>query len=253
MHSVSRLFRVPSNVISKPRLKGYCPSEHARFIQVARLILIGAPGSGKGTQAVKLHNEYGVQAISSGDLLRKVVAEGGPLGTEVAHQMENGGLVSDKIILQLIQRELDGKVARQKGWVLDGFPRTLPQAEKLDAVLEEMEQPLQAAFYLAIDENVIFDRIKDRWIHAPSGRTYSPWSPPRVEGKDDVTGEPLVKRADDTLETIRLRLQAYHQKTNPVLNYYESKGRLITIPSPNSDVGYARIKEKMQDLLDSWR
>eukprot|EP01114_Cavostelium_apophysatum_P014733 TRINITY_DN3893_c0_g1_i1.p1 TRINITY_DN3893_c0_g1~~TRINITY_DN3893_c0_g1_i1.p1 ORF type:complete len:254 (+),score=35.86 TRINITY_DN3893_c0_g1_i1:108-869(+) len=217
-----------------------------------RLILIGVPGSGKGTQSTKIERDYGSLGISTGQMLRQEISAKSSIGETVQKMMSGGGLVSDDIMLQLIKKELGSEKLKKSGWILDGFPRTVGQASELDKVLDSLHQPLDFIFYLDVPETVIFDRIKERLVHPASGRTYNlSFNPPKVAGKDDITGEPLVKREDDNLDTIRARLKAYHDSTFPMLDFYDKGKRLVRIESPNSVVGYERIKQILDKHVNS--
>jgi len=207
-----------------------------------RLVLIGLPGSGKGTQSSKLEKDYNLVPISSGHLLRMAVAEGSPIGKIAEKQMIGGGLVSNEIILQLIKETLVKKCGTEN-WLLDGFPRNLEQAKLLEILLEEVKQPLTHIFYLDVPEKVIYQRLKERLVHTPSGRIYNlSFNPPKVPGKDDITGEPLTKRGDDNEETVRARLETYRKSTIPLLDFYRKKQTMYTIDSPTSAVGYVQIQ-----------
>ena len=181
-----------------------------------RLILLGAPGAGKGTQATFICQKYGIPQISTGDMLRAAVKAGTPLGLQAKSVMESGGLVSDDLIINLVKERI-AQPDCANGFLFDGFPRTIPQAEamkdagvKLDYVLE-IDVPFDA----------IIERMSGRRSHPASGRTYHvKFNPPKVEGKDDVTGEPLVQRDDDKEETVRKRLQVYNDQTRPLVSYY---------------------------------
>jgi adenylate kinase len=181
-----------------------------------RLILLGAPGAGKGTQATFLCQKYGIPQISTGDMLRAAVKAGTPLGLAAKKVMDSGALVSDDIIIGLV-RERVTQPDCVKGFLFDGFPRTLPQAEalkqagvRIDCVLE-IDVPFQA----------IVERMSGRRAHPGSGRTYHiKFNPPKVDGKDDVTGEPLVQRDDDKEETVVKRLEVYSAQTRPLVDYY---------------------------------
>lgn len=181
-----------------------------------KLILLGAPGAGKGTQATFICQHYGIPQISTGDMLRAAVKAGTPLGLQAKSVMESGGLVSDEMIINLVKERIAQPDCAQ-GFLFDGFPRTIPQAEamkqagvKLDYVLE-IDVPFDA----------IIERMSGRRSHPASGRTYHvKFNPPKVEGKDDVTGEPLVQRDDDKEETVRKRLEVYSQQTRPLVDYY---------------------------------
>jgi len=206
-------------------------------------------GSGKGTQCSKLQVDYGITPISSGDLLRRVVhnsSSNQQLSALIKAQMTSGGLVADDLVLQLIRQTLANL---ETGWVLDGFPRTVQQAIALDALLGELSQSLTAIFYLQVSEHAIYDRIKDRLVHLPSGRVYSEsFNPPKVGGLDDVTAEPLTKRDDDNLETIRARLRRFYESSAPLLHFYAKENRLVTVDSPTSAIGYVKIKEHLDGL-----
>jgi adenylate kinase len=183
-----------------------------------RIILLGSPGSGKGTQAQFITEKYGIPQISTGDMLRAAVREGSPLGVEAKKVMDAGGLVSDDIILGLIKE----RIARPdcaKGFLLDGFPRTIAQAEGL----EKMGVTIDTVIEIVVSDEEIVKRMAGRRVHLASGRTYHiEYNPPKVEGKDDITGEALIQRDDDKEETVRKRLQVYHEQTKPLVGYYSS-------------------------------
>ncbi|PRP75522.1 hypothetical protein PROFUN_09008 [Planoprotostelium fungivorum] len=211
-----------------------------------RLILVGAPGCGKGTQSSKLQRDYAVCGISTGHLLRQEVRAGSELGKKIDGLIASGALVSDQIVMDLIKKTLQ---STPEGWVLDGFPRTTNQATELKKLLKELDQPITGVLYLDVSEEAIYERIKDRWVHPASGRDYNTvYKPPKVPGKDDVTGEPLVKRSDDTLETVRDRLRAYREATMPLVETFKKDGELHVIPSPTSDVGYVHIQKLLKSL-----
>jgi len=181
-----------------------------------RLILLGAPGAGKGTQAAYICQRYGIPQISTGDMLRAAVKAGTPLGLEAKKVMADGGLVSDDIIIALVQERITQPDCA-RGFLFDGFPRTLPQAEamksagvKLDVVLE-----------IDVPDEAIVERLSGRRVHVASGRTYHvKFNPPKVAGKDDVTGEDLIQREDDQEATVRKRLEVYQNLTRPLVDYY---------------------------------
>jgi adenylate kinase len=182
------------------------------------LIFLGPPGAGKGTQAKVLEEQFGYRQISTGDILRANRREGTPLGVEAQGFMDRGELVPDDLIIRMVERELGSNPAEV---ILDGFPRTVPQAEALDALLARLGRKATAIAF-DVDADVLTDRLTGRWTHAPSGRTYHvKHNPPRVAGTDDVTGEPLIQRPDDQEDAIRTRLAEYHQKTAPLIGYYE--------------------------------
>jgi adenylate kinase len=181
-----------------------------------RLILLGAPGAGKGTQAQYITEKYGIPQISTGDMLRAAVKAGTPLGLEAKKVMDAGGLVSDEIILGLIGERLQQPDCA-KGFLFDGFPRTIPQAEALKA------QGIGLDFVVEVDvpDEEIIKRMSGRRVHPASGRTYHVvFNPPKVVGKDDVTGEDLIQRDDDNEETVRKRLDVYHSQTKPLVAFY---------------------------------
>lgn len=181
-----------------------------------RVILLGGPGAGKGTQAAFITQRYGVPQISTGDMLRAAVKAGTPLGLAAKAVMDRGDLVSDDIIIGLVKERAQQDDCR-KGFLFDGFPRTIPQAEALKA----SGVPLEHVVEIAVPDDVIIERMSGRWAHLPSGRTYhTKFNPPKAAGKDDVTGEPLVQREDDKEQTVRNRLDVYHQQTEPLVSYY---------------------------------
>jgi adenylate kinase len=181
-----------------------------------RLILLGAPGAGKGTQATFICQRQGIPQISTGDMLRAAVKAGTPLGVEAKKVMDAGGLVSDSIIIGLVKERI-AQPDCAGGFLFDGFPRTIPQADamkgagvKLDLVLE-----------IDVPDSAIVERMSGRRSHPASGRTYHlKFNPPKVDGKDDITGEPLIQRDDDREETVKKRLEVYKQLTRPLVDYY---------------------------------
>jgi adenylate kinase len=181
-----------------------------------RLLLLGAPGAGKGTQAAMLCRRYGIPQISTGDMLRAAVQAGTPLGQAAKQVMESGALVSDDLILGLVTERLRQPDCAS-GYLFDGFPRTLAQAEALRAAAV----PIDHVLAIDVDDAEIIARISGRRVHPGSGRTYHVrHQPPRVEDRDDATGEPLIQRDDDREETVRKRLEVYHAQTRPLIEYY---------------------------------
>jgi adenylate kinase len=186
-----------------------------------RIILLGSPGSGKGTQAQFITEKYVIPQISTGDMLRSAVREGTPLGIAAKTVMDAGGLVSDDIILGLIKERI-AKDDCAQGFLLDGFPRTIAQAEGLAA----MGIVLDVVIEIAVPDEVIIQRMAGRRVHSASGRTYHvEFNPPKQAGLDDVTGEPLIQRDDDKEETVRRRLQVYHEQTKPLVGFYSAPER----------------------------
>ena len=184
-----------------------------------RIILLGAPGAGKGTQAQFLMDKYGIPQISTGDMLRAAIKAGTPLGLSAKEVMDQGQLVSDEIIIGLVKERI-AQDDCAKGFLLDGFPRTIPQADAMKAV------GVMVDFVLEFDvpDEEIVKRMSGRRVHPGSGRVYHVvFNPPKVEGKDDVSGEDLVIRADDEETTVRKRLDIYHQQTEPLVGYYKAE------------------------------
>ncbi|WP_157266716.1 adenylate kinase [Azohydromonas aeria] len=198
-----------------------------------RLILLGAPGAGKGTQAAFICEKYGIPQISTGDMLRAAVKAGTPLGLEAKKVMDAGGLVGDDIIIGLVKDRI-AQPDCAKGFLFDGFPRTIPQAQamrdagvKLDLVLE-----------IDVPDEAIIERMAGRRVHVASGRTYHvKFNPPKAEGVDDATGEALIQRDDDKEETVRKRLQVYQSQTRPLVDYYASWAETGDAAAPR----YAKI------------
>lgn len=200
-----------------------------------RVILLGAPGSGKGTQGKFIAERFGIPQVSTGDMLRAAVAAGTPLGLEAKKIMDAGALVSDTIILGLIKERI-AQPDCAKGFLLDGFPRTIAQADGL----AEMGIDIDHVIEIAVDDEEIVKRMSGRRVHAASGRTYHvEFNPPREAGKDDVTGEALIQRADDSEETVRKRLDVYHAQTSPLIAYYRERAeraqvQYATVPGVGS-------------------
>lgn len=187
-----------------------------------RVILLGAPGSGKGTQAQAIMDKYGIPQISTGDMLRAAVREGTPLGLEAKQVMDAGLLVSDDIILGLIQARIQADDCR-KGFLLDGFPRTIAQADGL----ENLGIAIDNVVEFVVDDEEIVRRMSGRRVHPASGRSYHvEFNPPMTADKDDLTGEPLIQREDDAEAVVRKRLAVYHEQTKPLVSYYLKKAEL---------------------------
>ncbi|KAG6019091.1 adenylate kinase [Claviceps sp. Clav32 group G5] len=202
------------------RTMGFSPST-----EEIRMIIMGPPGAGKGTQAPKIKDRFSCCHLATGDMLRSQVVKKTPLGREAKKIMDQGGLVSDDIVIGMIKEELENNKECQGGFILDGFPRTVPQAERLDAMLQERNRQLQHAVELQIDDSLLVARITGRLVHPASGRSYhSTFNPPKNPMKDDVTGEPLVQRSDDNADALKKRLVTYHKQTAPVVDYYQKTG-----------------------------
>ncbi len=207
-----------------------------------KIILLGPPGAGKGTQAQFISEKYSVPQISTGDMLRAAVKEGTPLGVEAKKIMDQGGLVSDEIIMGLIKERI-AKDDCNSGYLFDGFPRTIGQAESM--ISEGIE--IEAVVELQVDDEQIVERMAGRRAHLSSGRTYHiKYNPPKVEGIDDETGEPLVQRDDDKEDTVRNRLGVYHDQTKPLVDFYSDKAK-------SSDLKYIAIEGsgKLNDITQN--
>ena len=190
-----------------------------------RTILMGPPGAGKGTQAPRIRDEFCVCHLATGDLLRDQVTRKTPLGVEAKSIMDAGGLVSDDIVVGMIKDQLENNKGCKNGFVLDGFPRTVPQAEKLDALLESRKEKLDSVVQLLIDDQLLISRITGRLVHSASGRSYHrEFNPPKKPMTDDLTGEPLIQRSDDNVETLAKRLRTFNEQTGPVVEYYRKQG-----------------------------
>jgi adenylate kinase len=182
-----------------------------------RLILLGAPGAGKGTQAAFITERFGIPQISTGDMLRAAVKAGTPLGLQAKKVMDSGALVSDDIILGLVKERI-AQPDCASGFLFDGFPRTIVQAEALKAAGVKLDYVLE----IDVPDSAIIERMSGRRVHGASGRTYHDrFNPPKVAGVDDLTGEPLIQRVDDQEETVKKRLAVYAQQTRPLVDYYQ--------------------------------
>ncbi len=185
-----------------------------------RLILLGGPGAGKGTQANFIKEKYQIPQISTGDMLRAAVKAGTELGLKAKEYMDSGGLVPDDVIIGLVKERITEKDCA-KGFLFDGFPRTIPQAD----AMKDAGVAIDAVVEIDVPDAEIIKRMSGRRVHLASGRTYHiVFNPPKVEGKDDETGEPLIQREDDQEATVRKRLDVYHQQTEPLVDYYKKWG-----------------------------
>jgi adenylate kinase len=198
-----------------------------------RLILLGAPGAGKGTQAAYICQKFGIPQISTGDMLRAAVKAGTAMGLAAKQVMDSGGLVSDEIIIGLVKERI-AQPDCANGFLFDGFPRTLPQADAMKAAGVKLDLVLE----IDVPDEAIIERLSGRRVHQPSGRTYHlQFNPPKNAGKDDVTGEDLIQRDDDSEATVRHRLNVYQSQTRPLVEYYASWSASGDAQAPR----YARI------------
>jgi len=198
-----------------------------------RLILLGAPGAGKGTQASYICQKYGIPQISTGDMLRAAVKAGTEMGLAARRVMDTGGLVSDEIIIGLVKERIAQPDAAN-GFLFDGFPRTLPQADAMKAAGVKLDVVLE----IDVPDSAIIERMSGRRVHLPSGRTYHlQFNPPKVAGKDDLTGDDLIQRDDDSEATVRHRLDVYQKQTRPLVDYYSQWANTGDAQAPR----YARI------------
>jgi adenylate kinase len=215
-----------------------------------RIILLGPPGAGKGTQATFITQRYSIPQISTGDMLRAAVKAGTPLGVAAKQIMDSGGLVSDDIIINLVKERLTQSDC-SAGYLFDGFPRTIPQAQAMkDAAVR-----IDAVLEISVPDSDIIDRMSGRRVHVASGRTYHiKFNPPKVEGKDDLTGEPLIQRDDDLEATVRKRLDIYHSQTKPLVDFYKNWSASGDTAAPRvttiSGVGAVEaITQRIQEAL----
>ncbi|KAH6918523.1 adenylate kinase [Coprinopsis sp. MPI-PUGE-AT-0042] len=198
----------------------------------ARIVMFGKPGAGKGTLSSRLVKKYDLLSISTGDLLRQHIVQGTQIGQQAEEIMARGGLVPDDLMLKIVTSKLDS--LHNKHWILDGFPRTLKQGQLLQAHLSKQNAPLTLVVNLDVPDQVILNRISDRWVHPPSGRVYNTsYNPPRVAGIDDVTGEALTRRPDDNPEVFTQRLQSFYASTSPLLEYYTNLASQAPPPRDN--------------------
>jgi adenylate kinase len=216
-----------------------------------RLILLGPPGAGKGTQASVIKDKFGIPQISTGDMLRAAVKAGTPLGLEAKKVMDAGHLVSDDIIIGLVKERLK-QPDSAKGYLFDGFPRTIPQAEAMKAANVGLDYVLE----IGVPDDEIIRRMSGRRVHPASGRTYHvKFNPPKVEGKDDATGEPLVQRDDDREETVKNRLEVYRKQTRPLVDYYGKWAASGDAKAPKyrKISGTGKVEEISRRALDALR
>ena len=211
-----------------------------------RILLIGPPGGGKGTQAKLIMKKYDIPQISTGDMLREHVAVKSELGISAKNFMKKGELVPDDIILGMMEKKFANNEC-DNGYILDGFPRTIPQAENLDILLNKLNCKLDYVIVIDVPDNIIVDRMGGRRVHEKSGRVYHvKFNPPKEKDIDDITGEKLIIREDDKEDTVRNRLEIYHRLTSPLIKYYENK--LVYVKGDqNIDTVFDSIKKILND------
>ena len=211
-----------------------------------KFLLIGPPGGGKGTQAKKLSSKFNIPQISTGDMLRDHVKKLSKLGRKAKKFMDSGELVPDELILQMMKKKLSSDECIN-GYILDGFPRTLPQAEGLNILLKEIDSNLDKVIVVEVNDNIIIDRMGGRRVHKNSGRIYHvKFNPPINKGFDDITNEPLSIRSDDKKETVKNRLNIYHDLTKPLINFYDKNKILLTVNGEDSiENVYSNIIENL--------
>ena len=225
----------------------YCWNPYLNERLTMKILLLGPPGGGKGTQAKFLIEKLNIPQISTGDMLREHVNKKTSLGIEAKEYMNNGALVPDEVILGMMQERLLNEDCKN-GYILDGFPRTIPQAIGLDELLEKLNQALDAVIVIDVSDDKIVDRMGGRRVHLPSGRVYHiEYNPPKIEGKDDETQEDLVVREDDKEETVRKRLEIYHNETSPLINHYKHKNIVFQI---NGELNISDVSQEIEKIIN---
>ena len=212
-----------------------------------KILLLGPPGGGKGTQANYLIKLLNIPQISTGDMLREHVSNGTDLGLKAKEYMSSGTLVPDKVILGMMRGRLI-KEDCSEGYILDGFPRTMPQAIGLDELLAELKQELDVVIVLSVSDNNIVDRMGGRRVHLASGRVYHiKYNPPKIDGIDNETLEDLIIREDDREDTVRKRLQIYHQETSPLIEYYKDK-KIVSHVNGEDDI--SDVSQSIKEIIN---
>ena len=213
------------------------------------IILLGPPGCGKGTQAQKLIREFSFVQLSTGDMLRAAISKGTEIGIQAKSIIDKGELVSDELVIGIVRDRIFSTEC-ECGYMLDGFPRTLAQAEKLDQILSDRNQKIDIVFRLCVPDEMSIRRIAGRRFHITSGRSYNiEFNPPKIEGRDDITGEKLVQREDDKEEIVQSRLNTYHELTEPLVRYYQKQGIIKAIDGSDSPENiYTEIKQTLNEV-----
>ena len=212
-----------------------------------KILLLGPPGGGKGTQAKFLIEKLHIPQISTGDMLREHVTKQTSLGIKAKEYMSSGALVPDEVILGMMQERLLNEDCKN-GYILDGFPRTIPQALGLDKLLEKLKQALDAVIVIDVSDDNIVDRMSGRRVHMASGRVYHIiYNPPKVEDKDDETQEDLIIREDDKEETVRKRLEIYHNETSPLINHYKEQNIVSRI---NGELNISDVSQEIEKIIN---
>ncbi|KAH3688146.1 hypothetical protein WICPIJ_000869 [Wickerhamomyces pijperi] len=225
----------------------------AKLTRPLRLLLIAPPGGGKGTISSKLLKQHPeITSLSSGDLLRQEIKNQTSIGSQATSLMQSGKLLPDQLVSDLVIKELKTQnlLQGEKSWLLDGFPRTLAQAQILDSDLYKESSQINMVIELKVPHSVILDRIENRWVHIPSGRIYNlTYSPPKVPGLDDVTGEPLSKRPDDNVEVFKQRLEQYEKTVGPLREFYGKQGVLNYIAGDSSDIIFPKVQKLIEECF----
>lgn len=212
------------------------------------IVLLGAPGAGKGTLAGALKDQLGVHHISTGDLIRAEIKAGSPIGLEIKRYVESGGLVPDEVVTRMIEGKVKSTCADKKGYMFDGFPRTSAQSKDLDAVLLNEGLKIDFALYLEASLPVVLQRLTGRRVCRKCGALYHMTNmPPKVAGVCDVCGGELYQRADDNEETIKKRMDVYNEQTKPIIDFYKAQGKLKTI---NADTGAEDVRKALLEILN---
>ncbi|DAZ93267.1 TPA: hypothetical protein N0F65_010891 [Lagenidium giganteum] len=244
LSTMSSLATAPTNdLLSELQKRIECAAKKER-----RTIFIGPPGCGKGTQSPILKDEYCLCHLATGDILRQAVRDGTEMGKKAKAAMESGALVTDEIVIGIIKDAIKSPECR-RGFILDGFPRTVVQAEKLDEMLAHENTQVDKVVNFNVPDQVLVERISGRRVHPASGRSYHvKFNPPQVEGKDDITGEPLIQRKDDNVSTLSSRLEAFHKQTQPVIDFYRKQGKLLEV---NANTNMKVVTEQIRSSLGS--